>query len=452
MELNYGANPGGPRTDAAMARFRQHRFGQFIHWGLYSIPAGTWQGKQVQFAAEFLPRVGNVPAKEWEALTGQFTLSGFDAEEWAETAARMGARYMTITTKHHDGFCLWPSELSDFTIAATPTGRDVLAELIAAYEARGIDVNFYYSVLDWHHPDWRFALETDDDEAAFARYLAFARGQLEELATRYPTVKAFWFDGTWDASVKANGRWTWEIECRLKELIPGVVVNSRLRADDLGARHFDSNGELMGDYESGYERRLPEPWDNKVSVHDWEACMTLSQASWGFHDSRWALSTLKDPLDVVDMVAQCTSQNGNFLLNFGPRGDGSLQPVETEIAGRIGTALAGISEAIYGCGPAGDWAYPGWGYYTQNGEAVYAIVTRRPASGRIKLALPSGLRLEAARPLSDAAAGFRLIELADSLVELVLPATATGIVAYELTTAPIDGPGTLREPNPDVLV
>lgn len=453
MELNYGMNPGGPRNDVAMERFRDHRFGQFIHWGLYSIPAGRWNQEVVEFAAEFLPRVANVPTQEWEALAGEFTLEGFDPDEWADTAARMGAKYMTITTKHHDGFCLWPSALTSFTIEATPTGRDVLAELIAAYEARGIDVNFYYSVLDWHHPDWRFNLDNDGDAEAFSRYLAFAKGQLEELATRYPSVKAFWFDGTWDESVKANGKWTWEVEHRLKELIPGVLVNSRLRADDHGARHFDSNGGLMGDYESGYERRLPDPWDASVAGRDWEACMTISQASWGFHDSEWALQTLKDPRDIVEMVVHCVSLNGNFLLNFGPRGDGSLQPVEKGIAADVGTALGGIAEAVLGCGHAPGWNYPGWGYFTKNRATgtVFAVVTRIPSSGRIKISLPAGQRLAGLRGLAETPAGHRVVPHAESLVEVVLPEGARGPLGYALEMEAITGPAVLREPNPDVL-
>lgn len=453
MELEYGANAGGPRQDAAMARFREHRFGQFIHWGLYSIPAGRWAGRDVDFAAEFLPRMAPVPNTEWEALAGQFTLTGFDPEHWADTAVRMGAKYMTITTKHHDGFCLWPTELTPFNISATPTGRDVLAELIAAYESRGIDVNFYYSVLDWHHPDWRFSLDNDADHLAFERYLAFAMGQLEELAIRYPSVKGFWFDGTWDESVKDNGQWTWEVEHRLKGLVPGVLINSRLRADDHGSRHFDSNGAMMGDYESGYERRLPDPWDSAVARRDWEACMTISQASWGYHQSDWALRTVKDPLDIVEMVVHCTSLNGNFLLNFGPRGDGSLQPVEMGIADAVGRGLESLAEAIHGCGHAPGWTYPGWGYYTQNASTgiVYAVVTRIPASSRVRIALPAGLALAEHRALTGAAGGYRAIELAESLMEFVLPAGAKGPLGFALTTAEIAGPAPLREPNPDVL-
>ena len=451
IELKYGASRTEPRQDEAMRRFRGHRLGQFIHWGLYSLPAGRWEGKDVEFAAEFLPRVAKIPQERWEALANDFTLADFDAGRWADTALALGAKYMTVTTKHHDGFCLWPSAYTDFHMGNTPSGRDVLAELIEAYQSRGIDVCFYYSVLDWHHPDWRFTLENDGDEAAFARYLDFAMKQLAELAERYPGVKGFWFDGTWDESVKANGWWTWEVERMLKERLPGVVVNSRLRADDLGARHVDSNGLLMGDYESGYERRLPEPWDISVAARDWEACMTIPQASWGYHQGEWAQSTLKHPFDIVDMVAHCTSLGGNLLLNFGPRGDGSMAPAEVEIARGVGEWLAVNGAAVYGCGHAEGWEYPGWGYFTrdQSTGRVFAVVTRIPVSGRIRLQLPAGLTLVALRLLGSGVHAFK--QLADSLVEVEVAAATAGPQVFALETSALAGPAAPKEPNPDVL-
>lgn len=152
--------------------------------------------------------------------------------------------------------------------------------MVKAYNDEGIDVHFYFSVMDWSHLDWRYDVKTPEDSAAFSRFLTFTDNQLKELATLYPTVKDFWFDGTWDASIKKNGWWTAHVERMLKEMLPGVTINSRLRADDYGKRHFDSNGHLMGDYESGYERRLPDPVkDLKVTRWDWEACMTVPETN-----------------------------------------------------------------------------------------------------------------------------------------------------------------------------
>jgi alpha-L-fucosidase len=453
VALRYGAQTAGRREDDTMRAFRDDRFGQFLHWGLYALPAGTWRGETIEFAAEFLMHSAHVERDEWAALATDFTLEGFDPAEWARTAKRMGARYVTVTTKHHDGFCLWPSAFSDFTVAATPSGRDVLGEIIAAYQAEGLAVHLYYSVLDWHHPDWRYTLDAEADRAAFDRYLEFATNQLRELATRYPTVRGFWFDGTWDESVKANGRWTYETERILKRILPGVIVNSRLRADDLGARHFDSRGGLMGDYESGYERRLPDPWDRSVTAHDWEACMTITQATWGFHDSGWADRGRKTPAQVVEQLAQTVSLGGNLLLNFGPRGDGSLAPVELELADEIGVWFAFNGEALYGCGPADGWDYPGWGFYTANSttDAVYAIVTRMPVSGILTLALPVGTALRSVRALAGGdAVPFQVLD--GRTVQFAPPAPEGMPLVFALTTAPAgDGP-TRREPNPDVAL
>lgn len=461
IPLTYGATAAERRQDPTMQAFRADRFGQFVHWGLYAIPAGTWRGRTIEFAAEFLMQSAHVSREDWAALAADFTLDGFDPAEWARTARRMGARYVTVTAKHHDGFCLWPSAYSDFTVAATPSGRDVLGEILDAYRAEGLATHLYYSVLDWHHPDWRYAIESDDDRIAFDRYLDFATNQLLELAARYPQTRGFWFDGTWDESVKANGRWTHEIEQLLKERIPGAIVNSRLRADDRGARHFDSNGALMGDYESGYERRLPAPWDRSVSVHDWEACATLTQASWGFHDSAWAERGRKTPAQIVEQLAQTVSLGGNLLLNFGPRGDGSLAPVETTLADAVGAWMAVNGAAVHDSGPATGWDYPGWGFYTAplqadapaagSGGVVHAIVTRIPVSGILTIALPPVLALRAVRALVDGAeAPFTLLDA--HTVQLPAPA-ATGMpTVLALETVPAGQESGPREPNPDVAL
>lgn len=453
IELKYGASSEPPRQDAAIRRFRENRFGQFVHWGLYSIPAGYWQGTEYSFAAEFLQKTAKIPESEWVELAQQFNPEAFDADAWANLAANSGIKYATFTTKHHDGFCLWPSEHTDFHSGNTPAARDFIGELVEAYQRHGIDVYLYYSVLDWHHPDWRYQLDTAEDEVAFSRYLDFAMQQLLELAERYPSVKGFWFDGTWDESVKANGRWTWQVEQRLKELIPGLIVSSRLRADDLGARHRDSNGRLMGDYESGYERRLPEPWDRSVCAQDWEACMTIPQASWGYHAGPWARNTRKNAAEVIDMLAHCTSLSGNFLLNFGPRGDGSLDPEDAALAQEIGGWLAKNGEAIYGKGLAPNWSYPGWGYFTQQAgsETAYAVVTKRPVANRLRLQLPAGEQLVSAIPLHTPTEELPAKELEPSLFELDLSDYPAGTIAIALTTKTALADGSWTEPNPDVM-
>lgn len=172
--LRYGAHRTDRRTDIAMERFRSHHLGQFVHFGLYALPAGQWAGHSYDFAAEFLPKSAGIAPSEWSQLADEFRLENFDADAWAAAAERMGARYVTITSKHHEGFCLWPTAHSRFHVGNTPYRQDLLGNLIAAYQRRGIAVHLYYSLLDWHHPDWRYRLCNADDEAAFRRYLDYA--------------------------------------------------------------------------------------------------------------------------------------------------------------------------------------------------------------------------------------------------------------------------------------
>lgn len=404
QKLQYGAQYTGKRTDAAMNKWRSNRFGQFIHWGLYAIPGGVWNGKTYNYAAEFLKSSAKIPTSTWDSLMYQFNPLKFNAKEWAKMAKKMGAKYMTITTKHHEGFCLWPTKFTAFNISHTPYKKDILKELVEAYNAEGIDVNFYYSVLDWHHPDWRYDIKSAEDSIAFRRFLKFASDQLRELATNYPTVKAFWFDGTWDNSIKKNGWWTLEVEKMLKEVTPGAIVNSRLRADDFGKRHIDSNGELMGDYESGYERRLPNPYkDLQVTKWDWEACMTVPENQWGYHKD-WSISHVKSSLELLEMVVHATSMGGNFLLNFGPAGDGSIRKEEQHIAAEIGAWMQANGNVIYNCDYAG-WEKQDWGYYTKQkgSNTLNLIVFNVPVSGLLKIKAPAGTRFKTKQGLEEIA-------------------------------------------------
>lgn len=283
INLKYGASHTGKRQDATMNRFRENRLGAFIHWGLYAIPGGVWNGQTYSGAAEWLKAWAGVSTPDWMALMSQWNPQHFDPKQWAKTFKDMGARYVKIITKHHDGFCLWPSQYSPYTVAHTPYKRDMIGEMVKAFNDEGIDVHLYFSIMDWSNPDWRYDIKTAEDSIAFEQFKAFTENQLRELCTRYPTVRDLWFDGTWDASVRKNGEWTAHLEQMVKSLISDITVNSRLRTDEYGQRHFDSNGNLMGDYESGYERKLPDPIkDLRVTQWDWEACMTLPENQWGY--------------------------------------------------------------------------------------------------------------------------------------------------------------------------
>lgn len=401
IPLKYGAQYTGKRTDSAMAKWRYNRFGQFLHWGLYSIPGGVWNGKTYAYAAEFLKSSAHIPSSTWDSLMYQFNPVKFDAKAWAKMDKTMGVKYITISTKHHEGFCMWPSKYTDFSIANSPFKRDLLKEIVDAYTAEGIDVNLYYSVLDWHNPDWRYDIKNTSDSIAFARYLEFAKNQLAELAQRYPQVKGFWFDGTWDESVKKNGKWTLDVELMLKQLIPGVIVNSRLRADDYGKRHRDSNGDIMGDYESGYERKLPSPYDTLVTKTDWEACMTIPENQWGYHKD-WSLSHVKSSNEILENIIRAVALSGNMLVNFGPKADGTFREEELVRAKEIGEWMKVNSDAVYGGGYAG-LERQDWGYYTKSSVTgkVYMVVFNVPINYSLLLKLPANTKIESAAMLGS---------------------------------------------------
>lgn len=393
--VRYGQLDILPRQDKAMQQFRENRFGQFIHWGLFSIPGGVWKGKVYPGASEFLKGSAKISTEEWAQLKNQFNPVGYVPEQWAKDAKKMGVKYATLTTKHHEGFCLWPSRYTDFDMDATPGKRDLVGEFVKAYNDEGIDVYLYYSVLDWHHTDWRYQLKNSEDSIAFDRFKIFVRNQLAELLERYPTIKGFWFDGTWDESWKKNGQFSYELEKELKALSPGLIVNSRFRADEYGARHFDSNGVLMGDYESGYERRLPSPYDKVAPTRDWEAVMTIPENLWGYH-SHWD-GHIKTPVELIEMLVRCVALNGNFLLNFGPKPDGAYRKEEVNLFKQIGKWMDKHGNAIYKCGYAG-LERQDWGYYTakKDCDTVNMVVFNVPVNKTLRVKLAPNMKIPAA--------------------------------------------------------
>ena len=398
IPLKYGAQRLVKRSDKDMQRFRDNRLGLFIHWGLYAITGGEWEGKLYKATSEFLQMSADVSANEWMKLMNSWNPNKFDATLWAKTAKKLGAKYIKITTKHHDGFCLWPSKYSRYTVAQTPDKRDIIGELVEACRKEGVDVHLYYSILDWSHPDYRSAIKNEEDAVAFGRFLDFAENQLKELATRYPTVKDFWFDGTWDSSFKQmGGAWSLRIERMLKEMIPGVTVNSRLRADEYGKRHFDSNGHLMGDYESGYERRLPDPIKDveKVIHHDWEAYMTIPENLWGYHKD-WSWSYAKTPYEAIQRIVHAVSMGGNMVINFGPKPDGTFREEEMEMVKVVGDWMKKYGCCVYGCDYAG-LEKQDWGYYTRGANnEIYMVVFNAPYSKKMSVKLPKDYMIEKA--------------------------------------------------------
>ena len=385
VRLIHGAHRQGKRTDADMNRWRDYGLGEFIHFGLYSILGGDYNGIHYNGAAEWIRSWDKLPDSVYDNLYKQFNPTQFNAEAWARMAKEMGVKYVTITTKHHDGFCLWPSKFSDFTIAKTPYKKDMIGPMVRAFDKQGIDVYLYFSVMDWHQPDWRYDLTSAADTVAFNRFKNFTKNQLTELLTLYPETKGLWFDGTWDNSWKKSGAFSDSLERYLKKLHPGLIIGSRLRADEFGNRHFDANGQLMGDYEQGWERKIPADYAS-TRGNDWDCIMTIPQNGWGYAKT-W-LGHWKTPYELIEMLAKCVSLDGNFVLNFGPKGDGSFRVKEQQTARRIGAWMKVNHEAIYAAGYAG-LPTQQWGYYTKakDSEKIYMIVFNPPINKALKVSL-----------------------------------------------------------------
>ncbi|MBN7793694.1 alpha-L-fucosidase [Microbacterium esteraromaticum] len=385
------------RDDEAMRRFRTYGLGQFIHFGLYSIPGNQWNGKtSTSPAPEWIRSWRGPDAPEnwtetYDRLNEVFDPTELDARAWARQAKQMGARYVIFTTKHHDGFALWPSAYSEYTVASSPCDRDLVGEIVDAYTAEGIDVFLYFSVLDWSHPGYtRTVPACDDSRAGWQDFLDYTRAQLLELLDRYPAARGLWFDGTWDESWIASHEFTHRLEQELRERRPGLIIGSRLRNDEHGARHFDSTGALLGDYEQGWERKLPRNRE-MLDGNDWDCAMTIGPNAWGYmHDTSGHYQKTAD--DLVDLLMRCRSMGGNLVVNFGPDGSGRMTAHETRVAEQLGDWVAQNAAAVYDASHV-DLEPTGMGHLTGNDDSVYVTVTHRPVTGVARLRFPADAAL-----------------------------------------------------------
>ena len=362
--------------DQRMAWWREARFGMFIHWGLYSIPAGVWKGETNY--AEWIREEAHIPVEEYEKLQPQFHPTKFDAEAWAKLAADAGMKYLVITSKHHDGFDLFDSAVSTWDVGGTPEKRDLLGELKAACERHGVRFCTYHSIMDWHHPDYlpRRSWEKRPAEGAdFARFEEYLHAQVSEVVQRYhPGV--MWFDGEWEST------WNHERGTRLFELCrkldPALIVNNRVDVHRGGMGGFSDSQEALGDFATP-EQEIPATGAPGV---DWETCMTMND-HWGYnsHDTNW-----KTPLDLLQKLCDIASKGGNFLLNVGPRADGTFPPEAVERLGQLAAWMRTNGDAIHGTS-ASPFEQLAWGRCTQaregNDTRLNLLVFAWPGDGRL---------------------------------------------------------------------
>lgn len=378
--------------------WREARFGMFIHWGLYAIPAGEWGGRTDY--GEWIRHSAKIPREEYEKLKDRFNPVKFDAREWVRLAKSAGMKYITITTKHHDGFCLFDSKETDWDVMSTPFKRDIIREMADACREEGITLCFYYSIMDWHHPDYlpRREWETWDTRGAdFERYVAYMKAQLKELLTNYGRIGVLWFDGQWEGNWNdERGRDLYEY---VRSLQPGIIVNSRVgRAG--GDWGLDSESGMLGDYATP-EQTIPSEVPPGV---DWETCMTMN-GHWGYNR---ADKNFKSAKDLVRMLADIASKGGNFLLNVGPTAEGEIPAESVERLRAMGAWLEANGESIYATRGGSLGALP-WGCATERTldsrgaslrTRVYLHVFELPKDGRLVvpglLSKPVGAHLLAA--------------------------------------------------------
>lgn len=406
IPLKHGAHRIGKRTDAEMKRWREHGLGQFIHWGVYAIPGGVWDGKTYRGAAEWIRSATDVISNEdYDNLYKQFNPTKFDAKAWAKQAKDMGARYMIFTTKHHDGFCLWPSKYTNYTVASTPYKKDIVKQVVDAYTAEGIDVHLYFSIIDWSQPGYisggninspdirkmyqegtnHNPFPTEEDAKKYEEFKQFTRNQLLELLDNYPAIKGLWFDGSWDVAWVKNAGWVDSLGMELRTRHKDLIIGSRFRSDEYGYRHYDANGDLIDDYSQVFERNLPESYD-EVKGNDWDCVMTIPENQWGYHRD-WSLTYVKTAYDLISMTIQANTMDGNLVINFGPDGDGNIREEESRIAAEVGQWMKANGEAIYGVQHC-PLEKQDWGYYTRKDDDIYMIVMNMPMNQKVRIKAP----------------------------------------------------------------
>ncbi len=317
------------------------KFGMFIHWGLYSI-----LGRH-----EWAMEMEGVPALEYAQLAKQFRPKPNAARAWAKLAKQAGMKYMVMTSKHHEGFCNSDTKLTDYCAPKQGPGRDLLKEYVEAARAEGLRLGFYYSLMDWHHPD---GARCATDEAARRRFVDYTHGLIRELLTNYGKVDVLWYDVAWPLDAKS-----WESE-KMNRMVfglhPDIIVNNR--------------NKLPGDF-STPEQRIQAEREGRA----WEACMTMND-SWGYQeaDDDW-----KSPKTIVRNLVTCAQGGGNYLLNIGPKADGSIPEESVRILTAVGKWMDRHGETIYGSEPC-KVTRCRFANFTRKGNTLYIHVYFWPGS------------------------------------------------------------------------
>lgn len=327
--------------------FTDARFGMFIHFGLYSVAGrGEWYAS-----------IEQVPAEKYDEYFKSFSPIQYDPVFWARTAKEAGMKYAVFTAKHHEGFCLFDSAYTDYKSVNTPIGRDLLREYVEAFRNEGLRVGIYYSLVDWHHPDYpaygdpfhpsRNAKAAQNTDCNFNRYLNYMHAQVKELCTNYGKIDLFWFDFSYEGHSGPDWR-AQELTEMVRSLQPGILINSRLEASggSLGSLLTSSPTPWAGDFITPEQIVPPAPLRTPGNAPVcWEACQTLNNSFGYTADDH----VYKSAGICIQQLVDCVSKGGNYLLNIGPDANGSIPPQAVEILKEIGRWMKDNHESIYGC-------------------------------------------------------------------------------------------------------
>lgn len=318
--------------------FTHDRFGMFIHWGLYSMPARH----------EWVRHNEKIDNETYQVYFDLFNPDLFDPKQWAKAAREAGMKYFVITTKHHEGFCLWNTKYTDYKAPNTPAGRDLLREVVDAFRAEGLRVGFYYSLIDWHHPDFTIDQihplwdKVDHDEfnkgRDMHRYAEYMRNQVTELLTNYGKIDVLWFDFSYPSRGKGRDDWESEKMIRLvRSLQPDIIVDNRL--------DLPGSGDIATPEQFTPDRGMTDEEGNPVV---WEGCQTFS-GSWGYHRDETSWKSVEM---CIQMLVNHVSRNGNLLMNVGPTSRGYIDQRALDRLAGYAEWMKYNSRSIYGCGAA----------------------------------------------------------------------------------------------------
>jgi len=342
--------------------FDTARFGMFIHWGLSSVRG--WELSWPMVAGNFaLPGCQNVSIADYYASAASFDPAHYDPREWARLAKRLGMQYAVLTTKHHEGFALFDTKLADFSVMNAPYGKDIVRAWADAFRAEGLRLGVYFSLSDWHHPDYppfteafkpyNFANLPQPTPEQWARYLDVLFGQVRELLSNYGRIDVIWFDGHWERMPAE--RWKPEqLRALIKSLQPEILINDRLPE--------------CGDFDTPEQFIPPQPL-----ARPWETCMTINE-SWGYNPSD---THYKSPRQLIHALCEVAGKGGNLLLNVSPMGDGRLPAEQVERLDAVAGWMASHGESIVGTTPGLEpWQF--YGPSTRRGSHLYLHLLMRP--------------------------------------------------------------------------